>query len=116
MSNEVAIKRAERDDPGPKGVIIRFVEAAAAKDETALLACLTENSRKDFGVEQTALESGTVTVGEIITEGQEISVVWAEYASGDVPSSKSVTINASASDESLRAIEGFLVEDLGVEG
>ena len=69
MSNEVIVKGAERDDPGPKGVIIRFVEAAAAKDETALLACLTENSREDFGVEQTALESGTVTVGEIITEG-----------------------------------------------
>lgn len=51
-----------------------------------------------------------------ISEGQGISVAWAEYASGDVPSSKSVTINASASDDSLRAIEGFLVEDLGVEG
>ena len=55
-------------------------------------------------------------MAEVLPEGQGISVVWAEYASGDVPSSKSVTINASASDDSLRAIEGFLVEDLGVEG
>jgi hypothetical protein len=69
MSIEITIKGADHNDTGPKGVIVRYLEAIAAQDGTALSACLTEASRKIYGLEQTALTDCTVTVGEVITEG-----------------------------------------------
>lgn len=69
MGIEITIKGADRNDTGPKGVIARYLEAIAAEDETALSACLTEESRKIFGLEQTALTDCTITIGEIVTEG-----------------------------------------------
>ena len=69
MSIEITIKGADHSDTGPKGVIARYLEAVAAQDGTALSACLTEESRKIYGLEQTALTDCTVTIGEVVTEG-----------------------------------------------
>ena len=86
MSIEITIKGADRNDSGPKGVIARYLEAVAAQDETALSDCLTEESRKIYGLEQTALTDCTVTIGEAITEGDMFVV-------------PTTTVDASGSDE-----------------
>ena len=67
MGIEITTKGADRNDSGPKGVIARYLEAVAAQDETALSDCLTEESRKIYGLEQTALTDCTVTIGEAIS-------------------------------------------------
>lgn len=86
MSIEITIKGADHNDTGPKGVIVRYLEAVAAQDGTALSACLTEESRKIYGLEQTALTDCTVTVDEVITEGDMFVV-------------PTTTVDANGSDE-----------------
>ena len=70
MTKKVAITGADRDDQGPKGVIVRFIEAAVEKDEDTFKACLAENSREMIGVDQMALEGNTVTIGDVTAEGE----------------------------------------------
>jgi hypothetical protein len=69
MENQITFIGADRDDEGPKGLIIRYLEAAIAKDENAFNACLAENSREMISVDQVALEGCTVTIGDVATEG-----------------------------------------------
>lgn len=70
MTEKVTIIGAGRDDKGPKGLIVRYIEAAVAQDEDAFRACLTEKSREFYGVEQTALEGSTITIGDVIVDGE----------------------------------------------
>jgi hypothetical protein len=70
MTQKVTIIGANRDDQGPKGVVVRFIEAAVAKDEGAFKACLAENSREIIGVEQMALEGNTVTISDVTADGE----------------------------------------------
>ena len=70
MGNQVTFIGADRDDQGPKGLVLRYLEAAIAKDENAFNACLAENSREMIGVDQIALEGCTVTIGDVAAEGE----------------------------------------------
>lgn len=69
MGKQVTLIGADRDDQGPKGLIVRYLEAAIAKDENAFNTCLAENSREMISVDQIALEGCTVTIGDVATEG-----------------------------------------------
>ncbi len=86
MSIEITIQGADRNDTGPGGVIARYLEAIAAQDETALSACLTEESRKIYGLEQAALTDCTVTIGTVTAEGDMFVV-------------PTTTVDASGTDE-----------------
>ena len=60
--------------------------------------------------------SHNVTVNAFgMSEGHEISAVWIKYTSGDTVATENVTIQAAASEESLRAVEGFLAEEIGIQ-
>lgn len=70
MTEKVTIIGAERDDQGPKGLLVRYIEAAVAKDAETFAACLAANSREMIGVDQMALEGNTVTIGDVAEEGE----------------------------------------------
>jgi hypothetical protein len=70
MAKKVTFIGAEREDQGPKGLIVRFIEAAVDKDENTFRACLTENSREIISVDQMALEGNTITIGDVTAEGE----------------------------------------------
>jgi hypothetical protein len=69
MTEKVTIIGADKDDQGPKGVIVRFIEAAVAKDEDTFKACLAQNSMEMISVDQMALAGNTVTFGDVTEEG-----------------------------------------------
>ena len=69
MTKKVTFIGADREDQGPKGLIVRFIEAAVEKDEDTFKACLAENSREIISPDQMALEGNTITIGDVTTEG-----------------------------------------------
>jgi len=66
----IEIIGADTSDPGPRGVIARFIEASSAKDANvdAVRAMLTEGSREGFDIDAAAFKEATVRIGEVESE------------------------------------------------
>ena len=60
---------ADPEDPGPQGVVARFMLAAVAGDREAVAELLTAESRKAMGDGAPPAEEGVATFGEVVTEG-----------------------------------------------
>lgn len=79
----IEIVGADRDDPGPKGVVLGFLAASDAGDEPAALDLLTANSKEGLSFNPESFPGGTATFGEVMEEAGEFIVPVTMSAEGE---------------------------------